>query len=55
MSAEKQGPTTRIFQGLVQLSESLVVRTLASVSVLAPWRMVAVVLYTHAQPPTTNL
>ena len=26
-----------------------------SVSVFAPWRVVAAVLYTHTQPPTANL
>ena len=29
--------------------------TLASVLAFAPWRMVAVVFYTHAQPSTANL
>ena len=37
------------------MSESLALRTLPSVSGFAPWRMVAAVLYTHAQPPTANL
>ena len=37
------------------MSESLILGILASVSVFAPWKMVAAVLYTHAQPPTENL
>ena len=55
MSAEEQGPTARNLYGPVQLSEGLASRTLTSVSVLAPWRMVAAVLYTHAQTPTVKL
>ena len=39
----------------VQLSERLALRTLASVSVFAPRRMVTAVLYTHTQQPMANL
>ena len=34
-------PAARILKGLIQLKESLVLRTVASVPFLAPWRMVA--------------
>ena len=37
------------------MGENLALRTLTFVSVFAPWRMVAAVLYTHTQPPTANL
>ena len=55
MSAGVPGPTVSTLQGPVQLSENLALRTLVSVSVFVPWRMVAAVLYTHTLPLTTNL
>ena len=54
MPAAEQGPTARTLCGPVQLSESLALRTLASVSGFAPCRMVAAVVFTYAQPPTAN-
>ena len=54
MSAGVLGPTARTLLGPVQLNESLDLRTLASVSVFAPWRVVATVLCTHTQPLTAN-
>ena len=55
MSAEEQGPTARTLQEPDQLSESLAMRTWASVSGFEPWRMAVAVLYIHAKPPTMNL
>ena len=34
------GPTSRILKGPIQVKDSLVLRTMASVPFLAPWRMV---------------
>ena len=55
VSAWVLGPIARTLLGPFQVSESLALRTLASVSVFAPWRVVATVLYTHTQRPKTNL
>ena len=55
VSAEEQGPTARTLQGAVQLTASLALSTLASMLAFTPWRTMEAELYTHAQPPTTNL
>ena len=44
MESEGEGPTAKILKGPVHLSDSFSLRTLASVSYLAPQRMVAAVL-----------
>ena len=44
VTSVREGPTAKIFNGLVQMSESFALRTLASVPILAPCRMVAAVL-----------
>ena len=52
MSEADAGSTARILKGPFQLRDSFVLSTVASVSFLAPWRMVEAELYTQAQPPT---
>ena len=54
VAAAKQGPTTRILYGPVQLSARLALVTLGSVFTSTSWRMVEAELYTHAQPPVTT-
>ena len=44
MESEGEGPTAKILKGLVQVSDSISLRTLASVPVLALCTMVAAVL-----------
>ena len=54
-SRRARGRRQKILKGPVQLSDSFSWRTLASVPDLAPWRMVAAVLYIHTQPPTVYI
>ena len=55
VESEGEEPTSKILNGPVQLSNTFILWTMASVPDLAPWRMVAAVLYIHTQPPTVYI
>lgn len=48
-------PTARVFNGPVTLGVSLALRTLSSICIRAPCRVVTALLYTHTQSPALKV